>query len=327
MIRVQHSIEIGKSRHYGPENSRLVSLQMEASVETLVNYCTLVLAPASGLEVSPDDDVTVDLGVGDGLSRVFSGKVDSTDLTAEGLKVYAFSAYITLMSARYNMYFEKTSAGDIASALCREAGLEVSTVMPGLLLDYYAVGSNKSAGAHVMELSRLCGYEAFVNENDQLVFSLQISIARHPVQYGANLIDFQLNDTRKAPGNIFVFGESPASFGQGPGAATWLTKRDVQGIPTAPPNSAAPAIQVFEPAIRSVGQANQVANNLRTALQSGKTAQITVLGKPELKVGDTVLLSRIPDAGMDGAFRIKRVTHLLNSKQGFISKIFIASIT
>lgn len=327
MIRVQHSIEIGKSRHYGPDNSRLISLQMEASVDTLVNYCTLVLAPASGLDVSPGDAVTVDLGVGEGLSRVFTGKVDATDLTTEGLKVYAFSAYSKLMSAGYNMYFEKTSAGDIVSALCREAGLEVSTIMPGLLLDYYAVGSNNSAGAHVMELSRLCGCEAFVNENDQLVFSPLASIAKHPVQFGANLIDFQLNDTRKTPGNIFVFGESPSSFGQGPGAATWLTKRDVQGTPTELPDRAAPAIQVFEPAIRSVGQANQVANNLRSALKSGKTARITVLGKPELKVGDIVLLSRIPDAGMDGAFRIKRVAHLLNSKRGFVSKIFIASIT
>jgi len=326
MIRVQHSIEIGKSRHYGPENSRLVSLQMEASVETLVNDCTLVLAPASGLEVSPGDAVTVELGVGEGLSRVFAGKVDSTDLTSEGLKVYAFSAYSALMSARYNMYFEKTSAGDIASALCREAGLEVSTVIPGILLDYYAVGSNKSAGTHVMELSRLCGCEAFVNENDQLVFSPSVSIAVHPVQFGANLIDFQLNDTRKAPGNILVFGESPASFGQGPGAATWLTKRDVQGNSPALSDDAAPAIQVFEPALRSIGQAAQAAINLRTALKSGKTARITVLGQPELKVGDTALLSRIPDAGMDGAFRIKRVTHLLNSKRGFVSKIFIASI-
>ena len=86
-------------------------------------------------------------------------------------------------------------------------------------------------------------------------------------------------------------------------------------------------MQVFEPAIRSIEQAGLVANNLRTVLKSGKTGRITVLGNPAMKLGDTVLLSKMPDTAMNGAFRIKRVSHLLSSRRGFISKIFIASIT
>ena len=327
MIRVQHNIVIGGNRHYSPDNSRLISLEVEASLETLVNFCTLTLAPAAGLRVAPGDSVTVELGVGEGLSRVFTGKVDATEGSVEVLRVHAFSSYSKLMSARYNMYFEKTGVGDIVGALCRETGLEVSIAVPGLPLDYYAVCSNRTAGAHVGALSRLCGYEAFVDENDRLVFSPPTSLSVHQAQFGANVIAFQMNDAREAPGNILVFGESPASLGQGPLAATWLTKREVQGNAPALSPAAAPAMQVFEPAIRSIEQAGLVANNLRTVLKSGKTGRITVLGNPAMKLGDTVLLSKMPDTAMNGAFRIKRVSHLLSSRRGFISKIFIASIT
>ncbi len=229
-----------------------------------------------------------------------------------------------MTATRVNLAFEQPTAGDIVSALCKEAGVKTGKVDPGLTFPSYAVGSNQSAYDHARRLARQCGFDLYADPDDQVVFAKAIPAGQPRVlQYGTTVLAISMGMPGESIGAVDVFGESPASFGKGDQAAPWLTKRDVKG--SAPATGGGVAVQAIEPAARTVQNAQQIARNLQSALKSRDRARAQLVGTPDIGLNEMVQITQMPVSSLNGTFRVTGVEHTLQHGSGFITTIDIES--
>lgn len=321
MLQATHKITIGTDRYSSPANSRLIRLEHSARMDTPVNVCNIVMAPPKGLSISPGDDLKVELGAGRTQALVFTGKVESVEWHLHGVRIEAASSMRRLVRARYNMYFEQSPAGTIVRNLCSKAGVNTGQVQPGLGLEYYAVGSNRNAAGHIRALARLCGFDTFADEQDKLAFALPVPGGLHMLQYGVNVLSISLEVPGEGVSKTELFGESPASFGQGPAAATWLSKKEIKASASGAGSGA--TMPVFDPAVRTVDNANLAARNYQAAFKPRKRGRVTVLGDPGIKLGHSAQIAQMPLSAQNGLFKITGVEHALSRENGFITHLII----
>jgi hypothetical protein len=323
MLEVNHKITIGADRYSTPSNTRLISLQHSARMYIPVNICTIAMSPPKGLNLKPNEEITVELGTSSNTKQVFAGKIAAVDWGIDTVYIEAASTARSLVHARYNMYFELSTSGSIVSDICSQAGVDTGIVMPGLLLDYYAVGSNKSAAAHIDALARQAGYDTYTDEQDKRVFTMFVPSNIHLLQYAVNILQIQIDEPGEGVGETVVFGESPASTGKGPLAATWFTKSEVSGNDSA---GAGGRREIFDPSIRSSSIADMAAKGYHAALAPKKQGWVRVIGDPGIKQGDAAQVMLMPLSAHNGTYKISGVEHTINRQTGFTTKLKIEAI-
>jgi len=320
-MRITHRITIGSDVYASPDTSRLLRLHVRASLSEPVKYVELVLAPPNGLSLQRGDDLKLELGVDGASSRVFSGKIAQVEWKLDEVRVLAESSMARLTATRVNLAFEKQAAGDIVSALCKEAKVSTGNVEPGLKFPAYTVTSNQSAYDHARRLALQCGFDLYADPEDKVTFARPVPSGQPRVlQYGTNVLSILVEYPNKGVGEVQVFGESPASFGKGDDAAPWLTKKDVK--------SNAPAagdgdvlIRAIEPAARTLQNAQQIASNLQAALQSKVCARVRLVGNPDIRLNELIQITRMPADQLNGTFKVIGVEHILNPENGFVSML------
>ncbi len=323
MLLTSHKITIGTDRYSSPANSRLVKLTHSARMDIPVNVCSIIMSPPKGLKLAADDDIKVELGTGKSTTQVFQGKISSVDWRMDEVRIEAAGSSRNLVYAKYNMYFEQSPAGSMVSDLCSEAGVDTGTIQPGLLFDYYAIGSNRNAAAHIRQLAVVCGFDTYSNEKDQLIFAMFIPANLHLLQFAVNILSFSMDIPADGIGQTEVFGESPASHGQGPMAATWFTKKAVAATST---GGSGVSMPVFTPSIRSTSMANMAANNYQGYFKSRKCGHIMVMGDPSIKLGDAVQVMKMPESAQNGTYNITGVEHSISRQQGFVTRLNVEAI-
>ncbi len=323
MLLVSHKITIGTDRYSTPSNSRLLSLLHSARMDVPVNTCTIVMGPAKGLSIKPNDPIKVELGTGISTTQVFEGKIAEVDWRMESVQIEASGSSRALVYGRYNMYFEQSAAGDIVADLCSKASVSTGAVQPGIMFDYYAVSSNRNAANQIWKLAVQCGFDAYTNEKDKLAFAMFVPANLHMLQYAVNILGFSAQVPGEGVGETEVFGESPSSLGQGPQAASWLTKKNVSGSSSGASGS---KFSVFEPGIRSTSMAGLAAQAYKTFLLPKKKGTITVPGDARIKLGDAVQVSKMPLSEQNGTFKICGVEHSITLRYGFITRLIVESI-
>jgi len=323
MLQANHKITIGGDRYSSPANSRLISLNHSARMDIPVNVCSITMSPPNRLKLKPDDDISIELGIGNSTKQVFKGKIARLDWGIDAVRIEAASAARSLVYARYNMYFEQSTAGSIVSDICREAGVDTGMVQPGLLYDYYAVGSNLNASSHLHNLAIQSGYDTYTDEADRRIFSMFVVTNVHILQYAVNILNIVIEEAGEGIGKTEVYGESPASLGQGPLGATWFTKKEVSGTESRGKGESMP---VFEPALRSSNLAVIVAKGYHAAFAPKKKGWVKTLGDPHIKPGDAVQVMLMPIGSQNGTYKVSGVEHSISQKQGFITKLKIEAI-
>ena len=323
MLLTSHKITIGTDRYSSPANSRVIKLTHSARMDIPVNVCSIIMSPPKGLKISPDDDIKVELGTGKSTTQVFQGKIASVDWRMDEVRMEALGGSRNLVHAKYNMYFEQSPAGSIVSDLCSEAGVDTGTVQPGMIMDYYAIGSNRNAAAHIRQLAIQCGFDTYSNEKDKLVFCMFIPANVHLLQYAVNILSLSMTVPADGIGQTEVFGESPASLGQGPMGATWFTKKAVAATSSGGSGISMP---VFNPSIRSTSMANMAASNYQGFFKSRKQGQIRVMGDPSIKLGDAVQVMKMPESAQNGTYKITGVEHSISRQHGFVTRLNVEAI-
>jgi phage protein D len=315
MLTVQHRITIGSAAY---ESSRLVSLRTSAALAVPVNTASVVLAPPDGISAAPGDEIEIELGYGDDLQTVFTGLVESVDWSIEGVAIRAASAFRGLVSERFNRFFEKPKAGDIVSDVAGLVDVRTGDVEPGLEFPTYALSDGVTAYDALRTLAERCGFDLYADTDDKLVFAPYTPSQTHPFQFGVNILSLNVKTVRAPIGGVEIYGESPASLGQGQDAASWLTKKDVKG--TAGGGDGL-TVRRFEPAARTQEDAAKIAQAILDAFSATRACTLTVLGAPAVHLGHAVDISDMPHDDQNGTFKVVGVSHRLDTKKGFYTII------
>lgn len=323
MYAIDYNIKIGALQFKPGSNSRLIGLQSTASLKAPVNYCRMAFTVPADLSMAEGDAVVVELGYkDDGTSTVFTGIAAAVEWYADKVVVEAESQMRQLTALRTNMYFENAFAGDIVSGLVGETDLSKGRVEPGVRFAYYAIGSNASAWMQMGNLAAQCGFDFYADADDKVVFGMPLPAGVPALfQYGVNILSLQVAQTQSTIEGIEVFGESPASFGAGPDAATWMTKSEVKGSAGSGRKK-----RLIVPAAREQQTAISIANNLWRQESPRKKGQLRTLGKADLTLGGMIQVSDMPADSQNDTYKITGVNHQLGGNHGFITTITIETL-
>lgn len=318
-MQPHYKINLGNApltRDSSGAQSILTDLQVQAGVYE-VNNASIKMSIQDNVSVAAGDDVSIEIGVRD-TELVFSGKVREVKTGFREMEVYAESSLSNLAKIRTNKLYEQQKAGDIVRDFAGQGDLETGLIQFGLEYPAYAADEGKSLFQHLIKLAQWDGLDAYADHQDRLVFARFLGGTVHLLNYGGEIIDFKAKNHTVPVDGVEVFGESPASLGQGKEAHTWLTKKEVKG---AAGSSDGNVFRVFDPALRDLSSVTLVAQNLYQQMSKTKTGDLQILGRPGVRLGDTIMLNGLPASEFNGAYRVWKIKHRLNKKTGFTTQI------
>lgn len=318
MLTVGHRVTIGSASYEWGDHSRLVGLRTHASLSVPVNTAWVALAPPDGLSAAPDDELVVELGYGDDLEKVFSGVVETAEWGIERLAVHAAGSFHKLVTARLNLFFEKTKAGDIVSDVAGQLEIATGNVESGLEFPAYALSDSLTAYDSLRNLAWRCGFDLYADVDDQLVFAAYDPAETHAFQYGVNILSLYLGHPTDSVTGAEIYGESPASHGQGQDSTSWLTKKDVKGTAG---SSGVATWRRFDPSARTQEDAAQMAEAALAALSTKRACTLRALGSPAVQLGHEIEIAKMPLDDQNGVFKVSGVEHRLDRRHGFYSII------
>jgi hypothetical protein len=285
-----------------------------------INTAEIRLGLVPGDAVAVGDAVTIELGdADDGTEKVFTGIVTELRQQMGGYTIWCSSALQSLSRLRVNKTYEQQKAGDIVSDIAGIASLGTGNVESGLTYPFYAIGADRHLAAHAQALAARDGFDFFTDADDALVFAAYAADPSHELRYGAEIIAYFCEEQAAQVEGVEVYGESPASLGQGDKAYSWLTKEDVKGNAG---NSSGNVLRVADPSIRNQDAAGTAAEKLLAAMGTKKKGWVEALGTPGPVLGGAITLTDLPDGGPSGSFKITGIRHQLDKQRGFITTVF-----
>lgn len=295
--------------------------------------------------INLNDNVSISLGYYEEQETVFSGNVIALLPTIDGVIVRALGKMNALLNLRTSAPFENQTAGNIANDLIGQAGLSTGIIDPGPTLPRFNVDKRQSAFKHLKNLANRLGYELFANRDGNISFhalgpasgldAMGGVAGSVPTEvditggsgyvYGQHLIGARANQQNTARGKIEVGGESPMS-GQGDTTAHWLTINDADYRGTA--GDGTTELLIHDPLARTKDLADRfAAGHLAIAKREAHQVNITVMGQPQLDLGDNISASNIPDKLINGNGYIRAIYHLFGEDTGFITNLTISMDT
>jgi hypothetical protein len=312
--------------------------------------------PADALEVwmmkRPDvqsgDAVQLKLGHDGSGETVFTGELIEIRASLEGCRLHAAGTMLKLLNARSSSVYEGQSAGSVVKDLVSTAGASSADVSDGPTLPVLSVDRHRSLWRHARELADRLGYELFSKRDGGIVFkpfgaaasldsaggglaaaaagavagALGLGGTATGYAFGKHLIRATNNEGTPGPDAIQVGGESPASM-QGDSTVHWLTTNDTDFLGSAGDGDA--EVLVSDGAARTKDLADRFAAGLlATAARRASHVDITVLGRPEIELGDQVQVSDLPDHSSALTGYVRSVRHRFGEDAGFVTDLRIA---
>lgn len=315
MPPLQHQITIGSTTYSPADRPVLAELQVKASLGVPVHRCRIVLGGAQAIVAKPNDPVTVKIGYGQEVKPVFTGVVQCVEWGIEHTTIQALSAFHALTTAQFNLVYEKSNAGAIVKDVAQSRlKLKVKTIENGVTFPAYVLGDRISAYDHLQNLARQCGFDLYATATDQLVFTNYSAAQTHELTYGVNILSLTQAQPLPEITGVEIYGESPASQGQGDQAYAWLTKKEVKG--TAGGGSGV-MLRLTDPTARTQSIAGAIAQATLDRHTQKLRGQVRVLGDSTLQLGDAIKITKMPVSSQNGTFKITGVTHRLSRHRGF----------
>lgn len=317
------SAEVDATREVG--KSTVVLLTVACDMTLLADRVELGLAPVGGVQPVGNEDLTIELGFDDSLTRVFTGTVAEVVPGITAVRVVGLSSVRALIGLRVEKTYERRAAGDIVRDLASQARVNPGTIEDGIRLPFYVIDGGLSAAAHIHRLAERCGFDAYVRPTGELEFRrFAKASADHVFTYGQDLLDHTLTVRSERAAAVVVDGESPASV-QGEDAASWLTKGFQRG--RAEGGSGVETVLVQDPAMRTTEAATQRAEGaLRRFRQRARTGTLRALGRPEVVLGDAIRIEGAPDARLNNVFQVRALRHRLSRRVGLVTEIAFWSL-
>lgn len=294
----------------------LVSLSTDAELAVPVNACRLVVANPPALAVG--DAVEVKLGYDRALQSVFKGEIAHLSWAFDGLEVEAVSHLGRLTTTHLNLIFEKSTAKAIATDVAKRCQVSVGKAEDGIQFPVYALGDQTSAYGHLRHLAHQCGFDLYGDRADKLVFAPYNPSQTHELTYGVDILAYHWSQRPSSLSGVEIYGESPASQGQGDKAYSWLTKKEVKGSSG---NRSGTVLCRADPTARTQAIAGTIATALLKSQQVQRQGWVKILGNPAAGLGDRLSLAKLPTAAHNGRYKITGVRHRLSQRQGFCTTL------
>ncbi|RLF10787.1 MAG: hypothetical protein DRJ62_04590 [Thermoprotei archaeon] len=314
-LKPRFKVSIGPST-FEPGGLELIDLEVSVSMDSYLDQvkATFTHTPKT-LRLRRGDEISVELGYEKGLKKVFKGVVKEVHVGTSKVKVVGYNDSHKLLELRVDQTYEGQSAGSIVSDLASRAGVSVEEVMDGLSFSQYVVDKRKSAYHHIRDLALKCGFDAYFNPNGELVFKRYEEKDVHEAHYGKNLIDVEVYEVEPLISGVVVYGESPASF-KGADTSHWLAKREVEGS-----SGSGIKLSVYDPTVKDKDSAEKVAEALLRELVRAVKGYVKIVGRSEVKLGDTVEIKGVPYDAANGKYQVRTVEHVFNVDEGFTTSI------
>lgn len=314
------------------------SFQVERDMDVAADALQVVLMERSGIGL--DDPVTLDLGHDGENERVFTGAVVRLRPALSGVTVVALGRMNGLLRLCTASTFENQTAGSILRSLIAEAGLTAGTIDEGPDLPRFVIDRSQSGYAHARGLAERLGYELYANRAGEIMFhalgdaanldaagglggavagavSGLLGGAGEGYLFGQHLVGAHSISQLPAWAGVDVGGESPMS-GQGDTTSHWLTINDSDYRGSA--GSGDPNLLLLDPAARTRDLSDRfAAGQLATKQRSAHQVTITVLGRPQLDLGDSISVGDVPDALINGSGYVRAVRHRFSVVHGFLT--------
>jgi phage protein D len=229
--------------------------------------------------------------------------------------VTGLSFALRLLDLRVNQVYENQSAGNIVSDLAGRANVMTGEVSDGLRFPMYAIDDTKNAYEHIRDLAEKCGFDVYIDSENELVFKKYERKSPQTFEYGKDIIQAEVNDQKPMAVSVLVCGESPSSF-KGADTSHWLTKREVEGVA-----GSGAGLSIQDPTVKDKDTAEKVAEAKLEALERSLSGAVKTIGKAEVKLGETIEVKGMPNAKMNGEFQIRSVEHFLSKTEGFTTII------
>ncbi len=247
---------------------------------------------------------------------VFTGTVSAVEPALASLQVRALNGGAKLQALRVWEMVESQTAGDIVRDLAARAGVTTGAVEGGVSLPVYVLDGRRHAYQHIATLAQLCGFDAYLTPEDELVFApFTKTTADHTVAYADDVLELRLEDGAPTVKQVAVVGESPASS---QGQETWHWLASDWSSYTGKAGSGDPTLLVQARAARTQEAAQAWADSLLDrATRGARRGTLDLLGRAEIKVGAALEMTGAPTDALNGLYQVVAVRHRLDRVGGF----------
>ncbi len=304
-----------------PQASTLVDLEIALDMDTPADRFSLVLGQVGSLAPEREDEAKIELGYADGeLNQVMSGTVVTIEPGIETERVTGHSAAESLLHTFVDETFVGRKAGAIVRELSGRAGVDVARAEDGIEFPAYVVDGRASVYRHLRDLADLSGFDLYVDPEGGLVFErFAGGRTAHVFEYAKHVIELETSETPTAAGEVEAWGESPGAS-RGDHSWAWLTK-DFDRFKGAA-GSGSPKRLLERPALRTAEAAHTAAHALHTTtLRRRLRGRLLVLGRAEVRLGDSIRFRDLPDDELNVFFQVRSVVHRLTKRRGFTTTI------
>lgn len=314
----------------------IYDISVERDIDIPIDLAIVTLADRSG--ISPEDSVGIELGFDGSEEKVFTGKVVSISQSLSRCRVQALGTMSGLADLRISNLYKEQNAGDIIDDLISRAGLTSGTIDNGVFLPIFAIDRCISAYAHAKGLADRLGFSLYSNRDGEINFRGLGSVASLDLPFGLGELPFFGNSLtynyaqniiegvakKKTPpwGSILVGGESPMS-GRGDDKGHWLTLED-SSFQGGPSGNGSPEILVLDPCARTKDLADRFAEgHYAGASRNTHVINITVFGRSDLDLGDSITVEDCPDQLLNGNGFIRSITHNFSAQTGYVTHLSV----
>jgi phage protein D len=331
MLTPAYKLVIGKKTvdsSKQPQMSTLVELIVSLDLERSADSATMVLGQVGGqLRPALRDKATIELGYADGggLTQVIAADIISVEPNLNTERIIAFTSAETLLRSYLDETYEDRTAGAIVRDLAGRAKVSVASAEEGITFPFYVVDGRRSFLRHMRDLADLSGFDLYFNSQGGLVFEkFAKPKALHIFEHAKDVLEVRVTHSIPIASTVQAWGESPADR-RGAGASAWLTKNfgNSKGIA----GSGKPIVLLERPALRTRTAAHAAAVADETRIQrSTLQGRLLSVGRPEVKLGDAIQLSGMPDASLNKTFQVRAITHRLTKHGGFTTELGFRAI-
>jgi len=314
-MRPSYQVDIG-SEKFGPENgSDIISIKVIRNIGLPTDSCEVFLVGGKDYPFERDNQARIRLGYDEELEQLFSGFVDNIEHGIATVRVTALGLAINLLRLRLDRVYLNQTAGKITADLAQEADINVGKASDGISLPVYVVDYANNAFEHILRLAERCSFDVYVTDDEELIFQKPSGGKKHTLEYGKEIIKVEEADFSPLFISARVYGESPASV-KGSDTSHWLTKQEVKGEA-----GSGAVLSLHDPVVRDTQTAETVAQARLDRLEYTFAAVVETVGKPEIKLGDTVTLENMPSSAFQGDLEVRGVEHYLSKSKGFTTRI------
>jgi hypothetical protein len=273
-----------------------------------------------GQDVKHGDQLTIELAAGDRSGKVATVDVYAMETSLGETRIAGATGKSRLALTRVNQIYQNQSLSQIVQDLASQAQVSTGTIDNGSTYNYFVVHESKNVLAHIRELALREGLDVFFDAENKLnVTAFSKTKADHTLNYAIDILDLVALHDEPPVEHVMVYGESPAS-NQGSSSWYWLAK-DLSPF-RAETGSGVRLLTVGDRAIRTKDAADSHAKAKLGAVKDQASAgRVTILGNPEVVVGNAIEIKSAPKPELNGLFKAASVAHRYSKRYGYVTSI------